>query len=108
MEGLGVLHQNEMAQNQGKKTSSTNKVSVCYEKAIFESDLTALEKKDVAISYLEYLKENATTISQIKSAQTKMRDTGVLEVPLEQQLNGQQTTQEIQKEMMPGSLLGKR
>lgn len=54
--------------------------------------MNSFDKKDIAISYLEYLKENATTIGQIKTAQTKLRDSGVLEIPLEEQLNGQQTT----------------
>jgi len=108
LEGLGILSQHEQAQNQGKKQEKTQKVCICYEKAIFESDLTSFDKKDIAVSYLEYLKENATTIGQIKTAQTKLRDSGVLEIPLEEQLNGQQTTQEIQQDMMPGSLPQKR
>ena len=47
---------------------TTNKVANCYEKAIFESELNSFDKKEVAISYMEYLKENASSIGQIKTA----------------------------------------
>ena len=40
LEGLGILQQLEMQQNQGKKTASSNKVVDLYEKAVFDSELS--------------------------------------------------------------------
>ena len=87
LEGLGILEQIEMQQNHGKKTTSPNKVIMLYENAIFSSDMIKQDKKEVAASYMEYLKESCTSIGQIKSAYNRLRDNEILETPLEQPLH---------------------
>ena len=42
---------------------SSNKVIGLYEKAIFDSELSKQDKKEVAVSYMEYLKENCLSIA---------------------------------------------
>lgn len=55
-----------------------NKVTLTYEKAVFESELSNRERKEVAYSYLEYLKENAHSIGQLKALEVRLREENLL------------------------------
>jgi len=70
LEGLGQLPSTPKAA--GSRVIST------YEKAIFNSDLTQEEKQEIASSYLDYVLENALSISQIKAVETKLMDGGLM------------------------------
>jgi hypothetical protein len=70
LEGLGQLPSTPKAA--GSRVIST------YEKAIFHSDLTQEERQEIATSYLDYVLENALSISQIKTVENKLLDSGLL------------------------------
>ncbi len=44
---------------------------------MFCSDLQPSERKEVAVSYLDYIQENALLVSQIKAVETKLSDNGI-------------------------------
>ena len=46
----------------------------CYEKALFDSDLSNEDKHDLARSYLDYLKETSSSVATIKQTEDKLRD----------------------------------
>lgn len=66
-----------------------------YEKAVFSSDLSQEEKQEIATSYLDYVLENALTISQIKAVESKLMDSGLM-------------ADLVAEPYHPTSLLGKR
>ncbi len=70
LEGLGQLPSTPKAA--GSRVIST------YEKAIFSSELTQEERQEIATSYLDYVLENALSISQIKTVENKLLDNGLL------------------------------
>lgn len=49
-----------------------------YEKAVFSSELTQEDKQEIATSYLDYVLENALTISQIKAVESKLMESGLM------------------------------
>jgi len=69
LEGLGQLPSTPKAA--GSRVIST------YEKAIFSSELSQQDKQEVATSYMDYVLENALSISQIKAVETKLLDCGL-------------------------------
>ena len=70
LEGLGQLPSTPKAA--GSHVIST------YEKAIFSSELTQEERQEIATSYLDYVLENALSISQIKTVENKLLENGLL------------------------------
>lgn len=70
LEGLGQLPSTPKAA--GSRVIST------YEKAIFNSELTQEERQEIATSYLDYVLENALSISQIKTVENKLLENGLL------------------------------
>jgi hypothetical protein len=59
LEGLGQLPSSPKAA--GSRVLST------YERALFQSELSIEEKREIALSYSDYISENALSASQIKS-----------------------------------------
>ena len=62
----------------GKQRVFVSRVTKVYEKALFESDLTAYDKRDIGIAYVDYIRELATEVAQVKAVQTKLRDANIL------------------------------
>ena len=90
--------------SQGKPRTFTSKVADVFERALFESDLTAYDKRDIGVAYMDYIREMASNVSQVKAVQSKLRDANVLQtLPLTGAAGPE--TQELN---MPGSILGKR
>lgn len=54
-------------------------MDACYERAIFESDLGVQDQMDLAKSYLDYLRETASSAAQLKLTEAKIREAGLLE-----------------------------
>jgi hypothetical protein len=48
---------------------------------LFNSELPNEDRQEIAISYLDYVFENAVTISQIKAVETKLKENGLDVVP---------------------------
>jgi len=69
LEGLGQLPSTPKAA--GSRVIST------YEKAIYNSELLQQEKQEIASSYLDYVLENALSISQIKTVEAKLIENGL-------------------------------
>ena len=88
LEGLGQLPSTPKAA--GSRIIST------YEKAVFSSELATGDKQEIAASYLDYVLENALSITQIKHVEQKLVENGL--------------KNEFQFDCQPvnGSLLGKR
>ena len=42
-------------------------VKAVFEKAIFESELTAIEKRDMGIAFVDFMSEGASNVAQIKA-----------------------------------------
>jgi tetratricopeptide (TPR) repeat protein len=74
LEGLGQLPSTPKAA--GSRVIST------YEKALFSSELPVEDKQEIATSYVDYVLENAVSISQIKAVETKLRENGLSPEPI--------------------------
>lgn len=80
-----------------------------YERALFESDLGVNDKQEIGTAYIDYIREVATSVSQVKAVQTKLRDANILQkLPLAGATGSAAT--ETQELNMPadGGILGKR
>jgi hypothetical protein len=77
-------------------------VEECYEKALYESELGGDDKTDLGRSYLDFLKETSTSVSQIKQTEDKLRDANIYDSFAPQQHSGRY------QESNGGSILGKR
>ena len=80
LEGLGLIQGEERFAQSGKQRTFVSRVTKVFEKALFESDLIALDKKEVGIAYVDYIREVATDVAQVKAVQTKLRDVNILNV----------------------------
>ena len=64
----------------------------------------AADKRDVSLAYLDYMRETAGNVTQVKAVQAKLRGAGLLEVPMNEGAAAE--TQELN--LPDGSILGKR
>lgn len=107
LEGTGQIQpvQESSGQN-GKVRRFSSQVNAVFEKAIFESELTAQEKREVAVAFLDFMSESASNVAQIKAVQARLREASILEVSTSAGAAAT-TTQELS---MPenGYLVGKR
>lgn len=79
LEGLGFIQPiQEPADKNGKVRHFTSRASVVFDTALFKSDLCAADKSDVAQAYLDYLRESASNVAQIKSVQSKLREQNLI------------------------------
>lgn len=53
-----------------------------YERALSNSELPREDKQEIATSYIDYVLENAVSISQIKAVETKIRENGLSPEPI--------------------------
>ena len=89
LEGLGLIQGEERFAQSGKQRTFVSRVTKVFERALFESDLIALDKKDVGIAYVDYIREVATDVAQVKAVQTKLRDVNILNIlPMNAATNG--------------------
>lgn len=96
LEGLSLLQPKEF--NGASKLPST-RVTQVYELAM-KSNMNASDMKDVAISFIEYLRENCQSIGAIREMERKLVDQGILtEVP---------SMEFASDAKLGGTLLGKR
>ena len=108
LEGLGYFQGEDRFAQNGKQRTYTSRVTKVYEKALFESELNAQDKRDVGAAYVDYIREVATDVAQVKAVQTKLRDANILtSLPL---TAGSAAATETQELNLPegASLLGKR
>ena len=82
--------------------TTTKNVEECYEKSLFDSELSHDDKFELGRSYLDYLRETCVSISQIKQTEDKLRDVNVYDSFALQKHFGRQN------DTIKGSLLGKR
>lgn len=80
LEGLDIVQ--ALPNNGAKARGFTSRVTTVFERALFESELTAYEKKDVAEAYLDYLREHASNVAQLKSVQSRLRSANIIGVTL--------------------------
>lgn len=69
LEGLGQLP--------SSPKSAGSRVISCFERALFASDLQSAERRSIALSYLEYIQENAYSVSQIRAAEDRLKEAGI-------------------------------
>ena len=109
LEGLGLV-QHWPAQ-QGKQRALASRVTDVYERALFESELTASDKREIGTGYLDYVREIATNVSQVRSVQAKLRDANILQTAGQHASEGiGAAATETQELIVPpgGGVLGKR
>lgn len=70
--------------------------------AVFHSELCQQDKQELATSYMDYILENALSISQIKAVENKLTEVG-LKVDLASEPNPSSSQQ-----LPSNSVLGKR
>lgn len=51
-----------------------------FERALFESELTASDKREIGVAYIDYMREVASSVSQVKEVQGMLRDANVLQM----------------------------
>lgn len=64
LEGLGLI-QSDL--HQGKVKTFTSRVTEAFEQALFESELTAIDKREIGVAYVDYMREVASSVSQVKA-----------------------------------------
>ena len=79
------------------KSTQADSVDACYERAIFDSELSVQDQMDMAKSYLDYLRETAPSAAHLKLTEARIREAGLFETP---------TT--VDKEHIRAGMLGKR
>ena len=63
----------------GKVRQFNSNVKAVFEKAIFDSQLTAAEKRDMGIAFLDFMSESSSNVSQIKAVQARLREANILQ-----------------------------
>ena len=48
------------------------RVTAVFERAVFDSDLGSMDKRDMALAYLDYLQECAASVTQIKTVKSRL------------------------------------
>ena len=82
LEGLGMIAggQSETAGNQGKvRNNYSSRVTEVFERALFDSELSTADKKEVGLAYIDYMKEIGSNVGQIKAVQSKLREANILQ-----------------------------
>lgn len=69
LEGLGQLP--------SSPKSAGSRVISTFEKALFTAELTLVDRRSVAHNYLEYIRENAFSVNQIKAAEERLNEAGI-------------------------------
>jgi hypothetical protein len=90
------------------KTKQSNRVIQCYEQAIFSSQLSAKDKRDVASSFMEYLREHEHSFHYIKMTESRLREALLFEQQASQVSAPSGTNSLKQEVASKGTLLGKR
>jgi len=102
LEGLGLVQVWPAQQSGNRQRAFASRVTDVYERALFESDLMLNDKREIGGAYMDYIREVASSVSQVKAVQTRLRDANILLT--------QQSGFETQELNMPsdGGILGKR
>ena len=107
LEGTGQIQPIQESNIQhGKVRRFSSHVKAVFEKAIFDSELTALEKREMGVAFLDFMSENESNVTQIKAVQTRLREANILQV------NAAASDQQLQTQELSvpenGYLVGKR
>lgn len=49
------------------KSTFTTRTTGVFERALFDSELNMSDKRDIAFAYLDYMRESASNVGQIKA-----------------------------------------
>lgn len=79
LEGLGLVQPAQEVGQGSKLRHFTTRATAVFERALFDSELGAADKKDVALAYLDYMRETAGNVAQIKAVEAKIIDAKLLE-----------------------------
>ena len=74
---MSLSSENKTAGGAQNQETTASKV---YEKAIFESELSQSEKRDLATGYLDYLRETCSSVQTIRTVQSTLRESSILDV----------------------------
>ena len=81
LEGLGMISGGQAETgNQGKvRNNYSSRVTEVFERALFDSELSTADKKEVGLAYIDYMKEICGNVGQIKAVQSKLREANILQ-----------------------------
>ena len=63
LEGAGLIQPIQESGQNSKVRHFTSRVTEVFERALFESQLTQFEKKDIGTAYIDYLQEMAVNVT---------------------------------------------
>ena len=79
LEGTGVVQLLQEPSQNGKTRHFSSRANAVFEQAIFDSQLNAYDKRDVATAYLDFLQETAASVTQVKAAKSKILSSAVMQ-----------------------------